>query len=103
MYIKLKSLRLECGDCPVIYEGKTDDGNHLELYLRHGHMSIELNGFPLVCTDVSHGVGSLDDFKTIAEIQGYCIDDTEAMYGSYYNDLEEMIKDSICNKSWKNS
>lgn len=100
--IKLKTFREVCGGCPTHYTGETVNGEHFDAYLRHGYMAVTVDGEEIVRTNPRglDGVCSFDDFKKEARKRGYVIDQSEATYSSYIDDMEEMMENLYKDKVW---
>lgn len=100
--ITLVTLREECAGCPTRYTGETRDGKQFEAYLRHGYMKITLDDEKIVSVNASQfdGVCGFSDFKRVARTKGYFINDDNAVYSSYYDDLEETVKALFKDKVW---
>jgi hypothetical protein len=91
--IKLTEIKETCGGCPTAYEGISVTGKTFTARLRHGGMTIKINGHDIVSCDASplDGVCSFEDFKRFALLEGYRIDDSEAVWSSYITEMEEML------------
>lgn len=102
MYIKLISVKEECGSCPTTYSGETVDGKYLEASLRNGYMKIELNDRTIVSVTPRglDGTCSFSDFKEYAKRYGYVIDDSDAKFSSRINEIEDAIEEAFRGKVW---
>lgn len=102
MYMKLKTLRLECGGCPTNYTGETVDGKTVEMYLRHGSLWIEVDGERIVHEHAGalDGVCGLEDFRHYAKRNGYLLDTEDATFTSSIQELEETIQSLYGDKIW---
>lgn len=102
MYLKLESIREECGGCPTHYSGKTVHGNTIEMYLRHGGLWIKVDGQRIVNENASplDGICSIDDFKVYARKNGHFIDTDDAKWSSHVQEEAEKIEKLFANKVW---
>ena len=93
--IQLKTLHEVCGGCPTHYRGETVHGEHFDAYLRHGYMSVTLDGEKIVSANPMDldGVCSFSDFKKEARKRGYYLQDEDAEQTSYIDEMEDMMQE----------
>lgn len=90
MFIKLKTIKEECGGCPTLFKDFTESGELFVARLRHGFMNITLNDIECYPNGLN-GVCRYEDFKTQTALRGYFIDDSKAEYSSRITEIEEAI------------
>lgn len=97
MYLKLKSIRMECGGCPTNYTGETIDGRTVDMYLRHGGLSITVDGRSIVRENPMglDGVCNVDDFIHYAAKNGHILNIEEAVWSSRMQEIEELFADQV--------
>lgn len=102
MFLKMKTIRLECGGCPTTYSGQTVDGYDVDMRLRHGGLTIKVNGHAIVSESISHldGICSLDDFKFYAGVKGHVIDTDTAAYSSQIQEDNDRIEEMFADQVW---
>jgi hypothetical protein len=43
--ITITNLKLTCGACPTLWEGRTDQDGYVTIRYRHGYLSVRFNGY----------------------------------------------------------